>query len=126
MSDSGIVMKAGVGEAPKGNRIFAEHRWGAEPEGGPGAVEIGGGHVQRRTAARRAQAAGKGSPPRALPQRGGYVPNDAISVFLGSHNGDDSAELCLTGTEKRTTPPSSSSTIGGGGTENHSDTNPKT
>ena len=126
MGDRSSVVEAGVREAPKGSRIFAEHGRGAKPEGGPGAVEIGGGHVQRRTAARRVQAAGKGSPPRALPPRGGDVPNDAICMFLGSHNGEESANVCLTRAEKRTTPPSSLSSIGGGGAENHADTNPKT
>ena len=126
MGDRGAVMEAGMGEAPEGSRIFAEHGRGAKPEGGPGAVEVGGGHVQQRTAARRVQAAVKGSPPRALPHRGCYVPNDAICMFLGSHNGEESAKVCLTRTEKRTTPPSSLSSIGGGGAENHADTNPKT
>ena len=126
MGDRGSVREASVGEAPEGSWIFAEHGRGAKPEGRPGAVEVGGGHVQRRTAARRVQAAGKGSPPRAPPPRGGDVLNDAICMFLGSHNGEESAKVSLTRTEKRTTPPSSLSSIGGGGAENHADTNPKT
>ena len=39
MGDRGAVMEAGMGEAPEGSRIFAEHGRGAKPEGGPGAVE---------------------------------------------------------------------------------------
>ena len=45
MGDSGTIMKAGVGEAPKGSRVFTEHRWGAQPEGGPGAIKVGGSDV---------------------------------------------------------------------------------